>query len=109
MRLIKTIHNLVLSFLAVSAYSALAQSQTAPSDDLKPSRLNQPGQEYPQVNSQGDVRFRILAPQAQSVVVTLGGRGGTTLTKGSDGAWIGTTAAPMDEGFHYYHLSIDGG
>jgi len=105
----KTIHNLVVSFLAVSACCALAQSQTAPSDDFKASRLNQPGQEYPQVNSQGYVRFRIQAPQAQSVTVTLGGRGGTPLTKGADGAWTGTTAGPMDEGFHYYHLSIDGG
>ena len=23
--------------------------------------------------------------------------------------WIGTTEGPMDEGFHYYHLTIDGG
>jgi len=37
------------------------------------------------------------------------GRGGTRLTKGEDGAWIGTTAGPLDEGFHYYHLTIDGG
>jgi len=105
----KTIHNLVLSFLAVSACIAMAHSQTPPSDDFKPSRLNQPGQEYPQVNSQGYVRFRIQAPQAQSVSATLGGRGGTPLTKGPDGVWTGMTARPEDEGFHYYHLSIDGG
>ena len=37
------------------------------------------------------------------------GRGGTTLTKGEDGVWTGTTANPLDEGFHYYHLTIDGG
>jgi hypothetical protein len=23
--------------------------------------------------------------------------------------WTGTTAAPLDEGFHYYRLSVDGG
>jgi len=78
-------------------------------EDFKPSTLNQPGQEYPQVNSQGYARFRIVAPQAQSVSVSLGGRGGTTLKKAEDGAWIGTTAGPLDEGFHYYHLTIDGG
>ncbi len=33
--------------------------------------------------------------------------GGVTLTKGEDGAWIGTTR-PLDEGFHYYRMSIDG-
>ncbi len=86
-------------------------SQTTVADDWKPSTLNQPGQEYPQVNSQGYARFRIEAPQAQSVSVSLGlgGSGGTTLTKDKDGAWVGTTAGPLDEGFHYYHLTVDGG
>jgi enterochelin esterase-like enzyme len=78
-------------------------------EDFKPSTLNQPGQEYPQVNSQGYARFRIIAPQAQSVNVSLGGRGGTALTKTEDGFWMGTTARPEDEGFHYYHLTVDGG
>jgi len=63
------------------------------------------------VNSQGYVRFRIQAPLAQSVTVSLGlgGRGGTKLTKAADSTWVGTTEGPMDEGFHYYHLNIDGG
>jgi hypothetical protein len=38
-------------------------------EDFKPSTLNQPGKEYPQVNSQGYARFKIIAPQAQTVVV----------------------------------------
>ncbi len=33
--------------------------------------------------------------------------GGITLTKGADGAWVGTTR-PLDEGFHYYRINIDG-
>lgn len=80
-------------------------------EDFKPSVLNQPGKEYPQVNSQGYARFRIEAPDAQSVVVSLGlgGRGGTTLTRAADSSWMGTTEGPMDEGFHYYHVIIDGG
>ena len=94
----------------VSGQLCLAQT-TQPIEDFKPSSLNQPGQEYPQVNSQDYARFRIHAPQAQSVSVSLGlgGSGGTTLTKGEDGFWTGTTAGPMDEGFHYYHLTVDGG
>jgi enterochelin esterase-like enzyme len=82
-----------------------------PVEDFKPSELNQPGQEYPMVNSQCYARFRVEAPQAKSVIVSLGlgGRGGTVLTKGKDGFWYGTTEGPMDEGFHYYHLTIDGG
>src|SRR5262245_25123088 len=82
---------------------ALAQTtpaQTAPPvEDFKPASSNQPGKQYPQVNSERRARFRIVAPQAQSVRVSLGG--GTPLTKGEDGAWVGTTH-PLDEGFHYY-------
>ena len=79
-------------------------------EDFQPSPKNQPGQEYPMVNSQGYARFRVDAPAAKSVVVSLGlgGQGGTVLRKNKDGVWEGTTAGPMDEGFHYYHLSIDG-
>ena len=80
-------------------------------EDFVTSELNQPGQQYPQVNSQGYARFRIEAPQAQEVSVSLGlgGRGGTKLHKTYDGSWVGTTEGPMDEGFHYYHANIDGG
>jgi enterochelin esterase-like enzyme len=39
----------------------------------------------------------------------VGGRGGTPLKKADDSVWTGTTAGPLDEGFHYYHLSVDGG
>ena len=87
-----------------------AQAQTAPLEDFKPSSFNQPFQAYPQVNSQGYVRFKIYAPGADSVRVSLGlgGQGGTKLMKADSGYFIGTTAGPMDEGFHYYHINIDG-
>jgi len=102
-----TVLVLLLSF---GAALCLAQTDQATiKEDFKPSTLNQPGQEYPQVNSQGYARFRIEAPQAQSVSVSLGGRGGTPLKKNEDGVWMGTTAQPLDEGFHYYRLSVDGG
>ena len=80
-------------------------------EDFKPSEMNQPGRDYPQVNSQGIVRFRFEAPDAQSVVVSLGlgGRGGTELHQTYDGSWVGQTEGAMDEGFHYYHLTVDGG
>ena len=88
---------------------ALAQAtppQAAPAvEDFKPASSNQGGKEYPQVNSERRARFRIVAPQAQSVRVLEWG--GITLTKGEDGAWVGTTR-PLDEGFHYYRINIDG-
>ena len=89
----------------------MAQTNQPIADDFKPSTLNQPGQEYPQVNSQRYARFRINAPDAKSVRVSLGGlqRGGFELTKGDDGLWTGVTQKPLDEGFHYYHLTVDGG
>ena len=82
-----------------------------PKEDFVPNPMNQPGQEYPMVNSEGFARFRVVAPDAKSVIVSLGlgGRGGTVLRKDKDGVWVGTTDGPMDPGFHYYHLTIDGG
>ncbi|MGZ3937611.1 MAG: alpha/beta hydrolase-fold protein [Flavisolibacter sp.] len=106
--------NLRFSAIALAAilFSGLsyAQTQTAPLEDFKPSSFNQPFQAYPQVNSQGYARFRILAPNADSVRVSLGlgGQGGTKLVKGDSGYFIGTTAGPLDEGFHYYRLNVDG-
>lgn len=80
-------------------------------EDFVPSVMNQPGQEYPMVNSQGYARFRVEAPDAKSVIVSLGlgGQGGTVLHKNEEGVWVGTTEGPLDEGFHYYHLTVDGG
>ena len=112
---------LTVAALVASLGTAVAQPRTpapAPAvpagpvlEDFVPSTKNQPQQQYPMVNSQGYMRFCIDAPEAKSVVVTLGlgGSGGTVLSKGEDGKWWGTTAGPMDEGFHYYHLIIDGG
>ncbi len=80
-------------------------------EDFKPSETCQPRQEYPQVNSQGYVRFRVEAPDARYVIASAGhggGMSGTVLKKQEDGSWMGTTLVPEDEGFHYYTLSIDG-
>lgn len=118
-RLLKKINMMNYKLLTVfvgavfTSLFGLAQTiQTTIVEDFKPSSINQPGQEYPKVNSQGYVRFRIVAPKAQDVVVSLGlggTRGGTPLTKTEDGSWMGTTSGPMEEGFHYYHLTVDGG
>src|SRR4051794_25910144 len=98
--------------LIAALFAGICSAQNNPTgivEDFKPSVLNQPGQPYPQVNSQGYARFRIRAPHADSVRVSLGlgGRGGTLLSKTDSGYFIGTTAGPMDEGFHYYHVAVD--
>jgi enterochelin esterase-like enzyme len=104
-------HSIALMLVLSGALGMAQTGQPEIKEDFKPSVLNQPGKEYPQVNSQGYARFRIEAPDAQSIVVSLGlgGKGGTKLSKAADGSWMGTTDGPMDEGFHYYHLTIDGG
>jgi enterochelin esterase family protein len=101
--------NTKLSLLALAAALAgqLCGAETnAPADDWKPASSNQQRKEYPQVNSEGRVRARVVAPQAQNVALDLGGVK-YPLAKGQDGAWIGDSQ-PQDEGFHYYQLVIDG-
>src|SRR5690349_24641344 len=102
---------IALSQILTSSICLAQTIQPSITEDFKPSTLNQPGQEYPKVNSQGYARFKIIAPSADSVRVSLGlgGRGGTKLQKAEDGSWMGTTEGPMDEGFHYYNVRIDGG
>ena len=59
---------------------------------------------FPKIDSQRRAYFRISAPQATNVSVSLpGGRG----TKGDDGVWTITTS-PLAPGFHYYTLTVDG-
>jgi enterochelin esterase-like enzyme len=86
------------------AQPVFAENQ-APADDWKSASSNQPGKEYPKVNSERRVMFRIEAPEAKSVGVSF--KDSSEFTKGKDGAWYGTTR-PLDEGFHYYTIKIDG-
>ncbi len=83
----------------------MAQSNPPMAEDWKPASSNQQGKQYPQVNSEGRIKFRIVAPKAQSVGVSF--RESTTFTKGEDGAWTGYSR-PLDVGFHYYTINIDG-
>ena len=90
----------------LQAPTSRGQVPQAPAvNDFKPSSTNQPGSEYPQVNSEGRVRVRIVAPDAQAVLLDIGAVR-YPLTKMEDGAWIGDSA-PQDEGFHYYQVWID--
>src|SRR5262252_2096064 len=97
----------ILTLALLASLPALAQTNEPVVEDFKPSSLNQPGKQYPQVNSERRVRARVVAPQAQSVALQFLGGATYPLTKGEDGAWVGVTR-PQDEGFHYYQLVIDG-
>jgi enterochelin esterase-like enzyme len=92
-------------FAFISMVGVYAAENKSPADDWKPATSNQAGREYPKVNSEGRVKFRIVAPEAKNVSCTF--RDSSEFTKGEDGAWYGYTR-PLDEGFHYYAIKIDG-
>jgi enterochelin esterase-like enzyme len=97
----------ILSAVLITSITCFAQTaQPAVKEDFKPASTNQPGREYPQVNSEGCVRARLVAPDAHAVLLDIGGVK-YPMTKGQDGAWIGDSQ-PQDEGFHYYQLVVDG-
>ncbi len=79
--------------------------QVVPVDDWKPASTNQDGKEFPQVNSEGRVKIRIVAPEAKSVSCSF--RESSEFVKDDKGVWTGFTR-PLDEGFHYYTIKIDG-
>ena len=88
------------------AKAAIEAAKAPPTEDFKPSALNQKSREYPAVNSEGRIRVRVVAPDAQWVAFDIGAVK-YPLMKGADGAWIGASI-PQDEGFHYYQIVIDG-
>src|SRR5437763_16744490 len=108
-----------VSFLAAgttaSAQPASAQPETTPpaasppstqpAADARPSPLNAPGQQYPMVDPQARAYFRIVAPEAKTVVVGLGRK--VPLTKFDDGVWY-AASEPLPVGFHYYNVYVDG-
>ena len=83
-----------------------AQTDDMVKEDFQVSSVNQPEKEFPKVNSEGRVRVRIEAPQANNVQLDIGGVK-YDLKKNDEGVWTGESA-PQDEGFHYYQLNIDG-
>ena len=99
-------NTILLSLILVSSFSISAQTNPPAVEDFKPSALNQPGRQYPQVNSERRVRARLAASGATNVLLDIGAKK-YPMTKGDDGLWIGDSA-PQDEGFHYYQLVVDG-
>lgn len=95
---------LLATLMIIGSHSVFAQTDVV--EDFVPSSANQPGKEYPQVNSEGRVRVKISAPDAKYVQLDIGAVK-YDLTKDEEGVWIGESA-PQDEGFHYYQLNIDG-
>ncbi len=67
---------------------------------------NIPGREFPKIHPDLRVEFQVQAPDAQSVAVDICGQV-CPLEKNGEGLWCGFTQ-PLEPGFHYYFLVVDG-
>jgi enterochelin esterase-like enzyme len=76
-------------------------------DAAKPPVTNVPNAEYPRIDNDARIEFRIKAPDASKVQVKVGAIPAIDLVKGDDGVWSVTTP-PIVPGFHYYYYTIDG-
>lgn len=80
------------------------------SQTYKTSATVLPGKEFPKIDAERKAKFRVYFPNAKTV--TLEGGDGmqsikTTSSKDENGFWnISTT--PLEIGFHYYWLNVDG-
>ncbi|MEO6720313.1 MAG: alpha/beta hydrolase-fold protein, partial [Ferruginibacter sp.] len=97
---------ILIAAVIISGYGFAQSNQASAVEDFKPSSTNQPGKQFPQVNSERRVRASIAAPQANKVQLDIGGKK-YDLVKDDKGVWTGESL-PQDEGFHYYQLNIDG-
>jgi enterochelin esterase family protein len=98
---------IIITILIFDSSVAIAQNEPGNMiEDFKPSSLNQPGKDYPMVNTEGRVRVSIKAPDATKVQLDIGAVK-YDLKKDESGVWIGESE-PQDEGFHYYQINIDG-
>ena len=92
--------------LALPLGFSRAEDAKTPADDWQPISYVAPGQQYPQINSEKRAKFRIQAPNAKEVSVSIGNPP-LTVSKDADGVWT-IVSAPLVEGFHYYQVRIDG-
>jgi enterochelin esterase family protein len=71
----------------------------------RPASTNLPGHPYPQVNDDRRATFRISAPEARQVQLSVAG-GRHEMTRDRNGVWAVT--APLPPGFQYYVFLVDG-
>src|SRR5690606_13791357 len=104
MKAFKTLLILILTIFSQANFAQTVEANRE--NEFKPSPVNQPGSNYPMVNTRGQVRTQIAAPEAKLVQLDIGGVK-YDMVKDEAGVWTGESA-PQDVGFHYYQLNIDG-
>ena len=96
----------ILLIISITGGYSFGQTPSTIVEDFKSSSVNQPGKEFPKVNSEGRVRVQIKARDAHKVQLDISAVK-YDLVKDTSGVWTGESA-PQDEGFHYYQLWVDG-
>jgi enterochelin esterase-like enzyme len=90
--------------------SFLLLSTTVFSQTYKTVSTVLPGKEFPKIDADKKAQFRVYFPDAKSVILD-GGDGmksvKSSASKDKDGFWNISTS-PMEIGFHYYWLNVDG-
>lgn len=97
------------NFIRLAAVFSLCSSLVF-SQNFKTSATAKDGKEFPKTDAERRGKFEVYFPEAKSVVLE-GGDGmqnvKSTVTKDAHGFWnISTT--PLEIGFHYYWLNVDG-
>ena len=98
----------LIPFVLLGVLAAACKQPSAPVGILTeptPASSNVPGKEFPKVYPDLRAEFRIAAPEAQSVSVDCGKV--YPLEKNEEGVWCGFTE-PLEPGFHYYFIIVDG-
>ena len=80
----------------------------AQKDHSGPAPTNIPGAEFPRLNSDLSATFRVRADRAQRVQLLMElGQSTYDMSRDAEGFWEVTTK-PLQPGFHYYAISVDG-
>ena len=90
--------------LSLSLMPVLARAQSA--DGSVPAPSNIPSGQFPRVNADKTVTFRVRADTATTVSIN-GLSENYPMTRGQDGFWMATTK-PLPPGFYYYTVNVDG-
>lgn len=77
----------------------LSAQNTVPATNIR-------GAQYPQITNDHRGVFQLRAPQAQEVIVDIGGKK-YPMSKNADGIWTATTD-PLMSGINYYFMYVDG-
>ena len=99
----KRIFHALLVLAVITACTGNPASETAGPQSAS---TNAPGCEWPKVNPDLSVEFKVELPDADKVAVDICGEI-YSMSKDEDGLWT-VTVDPQEPGFHYYFLIIDG-